>query len=151
LEAVIEKLDEGVSEGDKIPVFSQYVRVLRMLERRIHRHEWNYRYLDGSLGAGKRKHLHYQLQGGWVGINLTEADYVFLVDPWWNPAVESQSIDRTHRIGQTKPVFAYRFLTTDTIAERVLELQDTKRRWFQLNWFHTFFRPCLVQIFTKPP
>ena len=60
-------------------------------------------------------------------MNLTSAEYVFLLDPWWNPAVESQAIDRTHRIGQTKPVFAYRIIARDTVEEKVLELQKTKR------------------------
>jgi SNF2 family DNA or RNA helicase len=62
-----------------------------------------------------------------VGLNLTAADYVFLLDPWWNPAVEAQAIDRTHRIGQGKPVFAYRLIAKDTVEERVLELQSSKR------------------------
>jgi superfamily II DNA or RNA helicase len=140
IDAVIEKLDESVSEGHKILVFSQYVRILRMLEERVRHAGWSYRYLDGSVSVKKRKTIidEFQtdssvdiflisLKAGGVGINLTGADYVFLVDPWWNPAVESQAIDRTHRIGQTKPVFAYRFISTDTIEHRILELQETKR------------------------
>ena len=140
LNAVIEKLDESVSEGHKILVFSQYVRILKMLVERVEQQGWEYCYLDGSISAGKRKVIidEFQnnaevsiflisLKAGGVGINLTEADYVFLVDPWWNPAVESQAIDRTHRIGQTKPVFAYRFISKDTIEYRILELQETKR------------------------
>jgi SNF2 family DNA or RNA helicase len=140
LDAVIERLDESVSEGHKILVFSQYVRVLQLLVKRVEQHKWTYRYLDGSTPAKKRKTVidEFQndpgvniflisLKAGGIGINLTEADYVFLVDPWWNPAVESQAIDRTHRIGQTKPVFAYRFISADTIEQRILELQETKR------------------------
>jgi superfamily II DNA or RNA helicase len=140
LDEVMNRLDEAVSEGHKILVFSQYVRVLQMLVARVRERKWNHCYLDGSISAASRKRIIdrfrndpdtplflISLKAGGVGINLTEADYVFLVDPWWNPAVESQAIDRTHRIGQTKPVFAYRFLCRGTIEERILELQETKR------------------------
>ena len=68
------------------------------------------------------------LKAGGVGLNLTAADYVFLLDPWWNPAVEAQAIDRAHRIGQTRPVFAYRLIAKDTVEEKVLELQQRKRK-----------------------
>ena len=67
------------------------------------------------------------LKAGGLGLNLTAADYIFLLDPWWNPAVESQAIDRAHRIGQTRPVFAYRLIARDTVEEKVLELQAQKR------------------------
>jgi SNF2 family DNA or RNA helicase len=67
------------------------------------------------------------LKAGGTGLNLTAADYVYLLDPWWNPAVEAQAIDRTHRIGQTRPVFAYRIVAKNTIEERILELQQSKR------------------------
>ena len=67
------------------------------------------------------------LKAGGVGLNLTAAEYVFLLDPWWNPAVEMQAIDRTHRIGQMKPVFAYRLVARETVEERILELQSRKR------------------------
>jgi len=67
------------------------------------------------------------LKAGGLGLNLTAAEYVYLLDPWWNPAVEAQAIDRTHRIGQTRRVFAYRIIAKDTVEEKVLELQQTKR------------------------
>ena len=67
------------------------------------------------------------LKAGGLGLNLTAAEYVFLLDPWWNPAVEAQAIDRTHRIGQTRSVFAYRLIAKDTVEEKVLELQENKR------------------------
>jgi SNF2 family DNA or RNA helicase len=67
------------------------------------------------------------LRAGGLGLNLTAAEYVYLLDPWWNPAVEAQAIDRAHRIGQTRKVFAYRIIAKDTVEERVLELQQTKR------------------------
>ena len=68
------------------------------------------------------------LKAGGHGLNLTAADYVFILDPWWNPAAEAQAIDRAHRIGQTKPVFAYRFIAKDTVEEKIAELQESKRR-----------------------
>src|SRR5205814_6859204 len=67
------------------------------------------------------------LKAGGVGLNLTAAEYVFILDPWWNPAVEAQAVDRTHRIGQQRPVFAYRLIARDTVEEKVLELQKSKR------------------------
>jgi SNF2 family DNA or RNA helicase len=67
------------------------------------------------------------LKAGGVGLNLTAAEYVFVLDPWWNPAAEAQAIDRAHRIGQTKPVFAYRLIARDTVEERIAELQQKKR------------------------
>ena len=67
------------------------------------------------------------LKAGGVGLNLTAADYVYIVDPWWNPAVEQQAIDRTHRIGQTKNIFAYRMICKDTIEDKILQLQERKR------------------------
>jgi SNF2 family DNA or RNA helicase len=67
------------------------------------------------------------LKAGGVGLNLTAADYVFIIDPWWNPAVEQQAIDRTHRIGQTKNVFTYKFITKDSVEEKILALQDKKK------------------------
>ena len=68
------------------------------------------------------------LKAGGVGLNLTAADYVYIVDPWWNPAVEQQAIDRTHRIGQTKNIFAYRMICIDTIEDKILQLQERKRK-----------------------
>jgi SNF2 family DNA or RNA helicase len=67
------------------------------------------------------------LKAGGLGLNLTAAEYVFILDPWWNPAVEAQAVDRAHRIGQTRPIFAYRLIARDTVEEKVLELQKTKR------------------------
>ena len=67
------------------------------------------------------------LKAGGLGLNLTAADYVFILDPWWNPAVEQQAIDRAHRIGQTKPVFAYRLICQDSVEQRIIELQENKK------------------------
>src|SRR5207253_4427995 len=97
-----------------------------------------YEYLDGKTRNRQEKVEHFQndpdcklflisLKAGGVGLNLTAAEYVFLLDPWWNPAVEAQAIDRTHRIGQTKPVMAYRLIARNTVESKILELQQHKR------------------------
>jgi len=97
-----------------------------------------YAYLDGSTRDRQAEVDRFQstpelpfflisLKAGGVGLNLTAADYVIHVDPWWNPAVEMQATDRTHRIGQTKPVFVYKLITKDTVEEKILKLQDQKR------------------------
>ena len=100
----------------------------------------DYEYFDGSSTVNEReKAIHrfqndencrvflISLKAGGVGLNLTAADYVYIVDPWWNPAVEQQAIDRTHRIGQTKNIFAYRMICTDTVEDKILKLQERKR------------------------
>ena len=98
-----------------------------------------YEYLDGRTRDREARVSRFQeddecrlflisLKAGGLGLNLTAADYVFLLDPWWNPAVEAQAIDRAHRIGQTRPVFAYRLIARDTVEERILELQRQKRQ-----------------------
>ena len=99
-----------------------------------------YLYLDGSVPAEDRKRAVVQFQeeedtriflislkAGGVGLTLTAADYVYLVDPWWNPAVEQQAIDRSHRIGQEKKVFAYRMICRDTVEEKIAQLQERKK------------------------
>jgi SNF2 family DNA or RNA helicase len=97
-----------------------------------------YAYLDGRTRDRQARVQSFQndpdckvflisLKAGGLGLNLTAADYIFLLDPWWNPAVESQAIDRAHRIGQTRPVFAYRLIARNTVEEKVLELQAQKR------------------------
>ena len=99
----------------------------------------NYEYLDGKTRNRGEKVDRFQededcrfflisLKAGGVGLNLTAADYVFILDPWWNPAVEAQAIDRAHRIGQDKKVFAYRFVSEGTIEERISDLQESKRK-----------------------
>jgi non-specific serine/threonine protein kinase len=99
-----------------------------------------YEYFDGSTAAIERERaiqsfqnddscrvFLISLKAGGVGLNLTAADYVYIVDPWWNPAVEQQAIDRTHRIGQTKNIFAYRMICKDTIEDKIIQLQEKKR------------------------
>jgi SNF2 family DNA or RNA helicase len=104
----------------------------------LDRQKTSYAYLDGQTRNRKEVVERFQtdpdcklflisLKAGGLGLNLTAAEYVYLLDPWWNPAVETQAIDRTHRIGQTRQVFAYRIIAKDTVEEKVLELQQTKR------------------------
>ncbi len=138
-EDVIDKLESVVRGGHKVLVFSQFVKQLDLYRKYFDNKEINYSYLDGSTtNRGKVVEEFKSVEGiqiflisikaGGVGLNLTEADYVFILDPWWNPAVEQQAIDRTHRIGQTKNVFIYKFITKDTVEEKILALQRKKLR-----------------------
>jgi SNF2 family DNA or RNA helicase len=108
------------------------------LRRQLDPHNVPYAYLDGATIDRRAAVDRFQndpdcglflvsLKAGGLGLNLTAASYVFLLDPWWNPAVEAQAIDRAHRIGQTQPVFAYRLIAENTVEERILELQQEKR------------------------
>jgi hypothetical protein len=140
------KLDEISREileniGDhKALIFSQYLGMLALIRERLTELGVAYEYFDGSTAAQDREKAirNFQendqvrvflisLKAGGVGLNLTAADYVYIVDPWWNPAVEQQAIDRTHRIGQTKNIFAYRMICRDTIEDKILQLQEKKR------------------------
>ena len=138
LEALEAMLDDIVEEGGKALVFSQFTSMLGLVRQRLDAKGIRYAYLDGRTRNRKQIVESFQndddlhvflisLKAGGLGLNLTAAEYVFLLDPWWNPAVEAQAIDRTHRIGQTKPVFAYRMICEDTVEQRVLELQQAKR------------------------
>lgn len=137
-DVLIDQLTEIAEEGHKALVFSQFTSLLALLKPRLDEVNLKYEYLDGSTTDRQKRVEHFQadadcpifllsLKAGGTGLNLTAADYVYLLDPWWNPAVEAQAIDRTHRIGQTRPVFAYRLVAKNTIEERILELQQSKR------------------------
>jgi hypothetical protein len=137
-ELLLAQLREVLDEGHKALVFSQFTSLLAILREHLDAERIPYEYLDGATRDRQERVEHFQsdracplflisLKAGGLGLNLTAADYVFLLDPWWNPAIEAQAIDRTHRIGQTKPVFAYRLIARDSIEEKVLELQKTKR------------------------
>ena len=140
------KLDELAREiteniGDhKALIFSQFLGMLALIRERLRELEIKFEYFDGSTSAQERERaiqsfqnddscrvFLISLKAGGVGLNLTAADYVYIVDPWWNPAVEQQAIDRTHRIGQTKNIFAYRMICKDTIEDKILQLQEKKR------------------------
>jgi SNF2 family DNA or RNA helicase len=131
-------LEEVLAEGHKALVFSQFTSFLALLRKQLDDEGIAYAYLDGQTrdreGAVRQfqedstcKLFLVSLKAGGLGLNLTAADYVFLLDPWWNPAVEAQAIDRAHRIGQQSQVFAYRLIARDTVEEKVLKLQETKR------------------------
>ena len=137
-EVLIPRLLEVIAEGHKALVFSQFTSLLALLRPRLDALHTQYEYLDGRTRDRASRVERFQtdptcslflisLKAGGLGLNLTAADYVFLLDPWWNPAVEAQAIDRAHRIGQSRHVFAYRLLARDTVEEKVAELQQTKR------------------------
>ena len=132
-------LEELIQEGHKALVFSQFTSMLSIARHHLEKMGINYVYLDGQSRHRKKIIQQFQddpnvgvflisLKAGGLGLNLTAADYVFLLDPWWNPAVEAQAIDRTHRVGQTKPVFAYRLICRGTIEEKIAHLQKQKKQ-----------------------
>ncbi len=139
LEELGREITENIS-NHKALIFSQFLGMLALIKEKMKELGVNYEYFDGSTSAADREKAinRFQndeecrvflisLKAGGVGLNLTAADYVYIVDPWWNPAVEQQAIDRTHRIGQTKNVFAYRMICTDTVEDKILKLQERKR------------------------
>jgi len=137
-ETLVETLDTLRAEGHKALVFSQFVSMLSLVRESLDANGVPYAYLDGKTTDRQGRVDAFQnnpdlplflisLKAGGVGLNLTAADYVIHIDPWWNPAVEMQATDRTHRIGQDKPVFVYKLITRDTVEEKILLLQDRKR------------------------
>jgi hypothetical protein len=139
VERLVEALEDAVSEGHKALVFSQWTSLLDRIEPHLRAASIPFTRLDGSTrdrGAvvaefqddGGPPVLLASLKAGGTGLNLTAADHVFLLDPWWNPAVEEQAADRAHRFGQERPVMVYRMVTKDTVEERILALQERKRR-----------------------
>jgi len=138
LDFLIPHLQELISEGHKALVFSQFTSMLSIVRDHLDKEGITYEYLDGKTRDRKARVTRFQedescqvflisLKAGGLGLNLTAADYVFLLDPWWNPAVEAQAIDRAHRVGQTRTVFAYRLICRDTVEEKIAELQKKKR------------------------
>jgi superfamily II DNA or RNA helicase len=136
-ENVVHTLANVLDGGHKVLIFSQFVKQLTIYRNHFDKEGIPYVYLDGSTQNRGDVVKQFQedtstrvflisIKAGGVGLNLTEADYVFILDPWWNPAVEQQAIDRTHRIGQTKNVFIYKFITKDTVEEKILALQQRK-------------------------
>ncbi len=139
LDELAREITENIS-NHKALVFSQFLGMLALIRGKLDELGVKYEYFDGSTSAPDREKaiqsfqnddtvrvFLISLKAGGVGLNLTAADYVYIVDPWWNPAVEQQAIDRTHRIGQTKNIFAYRMICRDTIEDKILQLQDKKR------------------------
>jgi non-specific serine/threonine protein kinase len=124
----------------KLLIFSQFTEMLGVIREQFEKNDISFCYLDGSTPLNKRrdevarfqedesvKAFLISLKAGGVGLNLTVADYVYIVDPWWNPAAEMQAIDRAHRIGQTRKVFAYKMICKDSVEERILQMQEKKK------------------------
>jgi superfamily II DNA or RNA helicase len=142
IDFLVEQLPELVAEGHSALVFSQFTGFLDILRAHLEAVGVGYSYLDGSSSsrqrdaaigsfkAGTNQVFLISLKAGGFGLNLTEADYCFVCDPWWNPAAEAQAVDRTHRIGQTRPVTVYRLVSQGTIEEKVVALQERKRELF---------------------
>ncbi|PPF82258.1 hypothetical protein C5B96_09285 [Subtercola sp. Z020] len=140
LDALLVHLDDVVAEGHRALIFSQFTSFLGLAAARLSAKGIPFEYLDGStrnrgkvidsFKTGTAPVFLISLKAGGFGLNLTEADYVFMLDPWWNPASESQAIDRTHRIGQTKSVNVYRMVALDTIEEKVMALKEQKAKLF---------------------
>jgi SNF2 family DNA or RNA helicase len=137
LEDVTQMIYNALSEGHKILIFSQFVKHLAILSDYLNHHKIRFAYLDGSTKDREAQVRNFQenedihifmisLKAGGLGLNLTKADYVFLLDPWWNPAVEQQAIDRAHRIGQENKVFTYKFISRNTVEEKIISLQKRK-------------------------
>jgi superfamily II DNA or RNA helicase len=139
LEDILYKLESIISENHKVLIFSQFVKHLTILKTEIEKRNWQYAYLDGSTNDRQAEVEKFQkntevkiflisLKAGGVGLNLTAAEYVFMLDPWWNPAIEAQAIDRAHRIGQKNTVFTYKFISKNTVEEKILRLQQNKKQ-----------------------
>jgi len=137
LDDVIHKLENAIAEGHKLLVFSQFVKHLEIVKQVLITKKIRFAYLDGSTNDrqdqvekfNKEEDLKVfliSIKAGGLGLNLTEADYVFILDPWWNPAVEAQAIDRAHRIGQKRKVFTYKFISRNSVEEKILVLQKNK-------------------------
>ncbi len=136
-EEIFDMLENVIAENHKVLVFSTFVKHLELLKKRIEEKKWKYTLLTGSTTKRENVIRQFQedpenriflisLKAGGVGLNLTEADYVFIIDPWWNPAAENQAINRAHRIGQSKNVFVYRFIAENTIEEKIQLLKERK-------------------------
>jgi SNF2 family DNA or RNA helicase len=140
LDALLDRLVEVAAEGHRALVFSQFTSFLRLAADRLDAAGIGHAYLDGStrnrtdvierFREGDAPAFLISLKAGGFGLTLTEADYVFVLDPWWNPAAEAQAVDRAHRIGQDRHVIVYRLIAADTIEEKVLALQRRKARLF---------------------
>jgi SNF2 family DNA or RNA helicase len=137
LEDISHMVKSTVSEGHKVLIFSQFVRHLGIVKAFLEEEKIPFAYLDGATVDRQKQVTSFQenpdikvflisLKAGGVGLNLTKAEYVFMLDPWWNPAVEAQAIDRAHRIGQKNKVIIYKFITRNSVEEKIMALQERK-------------------------
>jgi SNF2 family DNA or RNA helicase len=136
LELLMAMLPDLLAEGRRILLFSQFTRMLALIENELESHHILYAKLTGQtrnrdaaieeFKSGRANIFLISLKAGGVGLNLTEADTVIVYDPWWNPAAENQAADRAHRIGQDKPVFIYKLITENTVEEKILAMQQKK-------------------------
>jgi SNF2 family DNA or RNA helicase len=147
-EQLFQDLQEVVDSGKKVLVYSQFTTMLQLIRREVANRGWSYVYLDGATTDREGVVRQFQeeeatsiflisLKAGGVGLNLTAADYVFLLDPWWNEAVEQQAIDRAHRVGRRGAVIARRYVTTESIEEKMMMLKKHK-----LNLAQGLFEEC---------
>lgn len=139
IDLLMEQLRDVIAKGHKALVFSQFTSLLALVKRELDREKWTFESLDGKTRDRQSRVRRFQedpncqiflisLKAGGHGLNLTAADYVFILDPWWNPAIEAQAIDRAHRMGQTKPVVAYRLIARETVEDKIVKLQQSKRQ-----------------------
>jgi len=136
-EEIVRSIESVIAEGHKILIFSSFVKHLKIVADHLNHENISYEILTGSTTNRKEVVEHFQtdtsvkvflisIKAGGVGLNLTAADYIFILDPWWNPAVENQAISRAHRIGQKKNIFVYRFISLETVEEKILRFQEKK-------------------------
>lgn len=140
LKSLIEQVNDLIAEDHRVLIFSQFTSFLALVKKTLDKNSVPYLYLAGETKNRGQLVKQFQeskipiflisIKAGGFGLNLTAADYCILLDPWWNPAVENQAIDRTHRIGQKRPVFVYRLIVKNTIEEKVVALQNKKRKLF---------------------
>jgi SNF2 family DNA or RNA helicase len=142
IEFLLETLESILEEGHQAIIFSQFTTYLDIIQTYFKERHWKYSRIDGSQTINKRQEqvdlfqeqknplFLISLKAGGVGLNLTAASYVFIMDPWWNPAVESQAIDRAHRIGQKNNLTVYRPIIKNSVEEKVLKLQEEKKQLF---------------------
>ena len=164
-EAILESMEVLREEGHKALVFSQFTSMLGLLRNELDTRDWPYLYLDGKTQHRQALVDEFQadenipfflisLRAGGTGLNLTAADYVIHIDPWWNPAVERQATDRTHRIGQHRPVMIYKFIAEDTVEQKILLLQEKKQALVEQlistegSFMKTLSRDDITALFT---
>ncbi len=160
---IFRMLQNLVAENHKVLIFSSFVKHLELIQKKIEAENWKFSKLTGQTTKREKVIKEFQkdsenhiflisLKAGGVGLNLTEADYVFIIDPWWNPAAENQAINRAHRIGQDKHVFVYRFITEESIEEKIQKLKERKSSLANLfinsnNPFKKITKEEIVQLF----